>query len=217
MSRLVALAIAVLPAVAGAYGPQFSRGAFYLNFEYGPGAFAFSYDHLAPQVGPDNATWFVREAVQQWSHTASARFGFNFIGHVSVEAILTGAGWDLLSIERGGGGFLGGVVAWHPLQLFFYDDRQFDVSVFAGGGWGIVGEDRGADGIFLTAGASVDYYFNPSVFLGLFYRYIKPEFDKFYVNYEQRALEGNTILLPANTGGSFTAAGLTLGFHFPLY
>ena len=214
--RFIALAIALLPAVAGANGPQFSRGGLYLNLQYGPGFFKFSESHLASQVDPADAALFVNEMMGQWDHTGSARLGLNIAGHVSVEAALTGAGWNVMSVDRGGGGFLGGVLAWHPLQLFLQDNRSVDLSAFGGAGYGIVGKSRGADGRFLTWGGTLDYYFSPTFFMGAFYRRILPQFDKFYVNYDQRSTPGNTVPLPSLSGGSFWTAGLTMGFRMEL-
>jgi hypothetical protein len=52
--------------------------------------------------------------------------------------------------------------------------------------------------------------------VGGFYRYIKPEFDKFYIDYDRRADPGNTIDLPNSSGGKFWTAGATLGFRLSL-
>jgi hypothetical protein len=216
MSRVIAFAIALLPAVAGAYVPQFSRSGFYLNLQYGPGFFNFSQPDLAAQVGDADATVFVDEFMGWMNHSGSARLGFNLAGHVSVEAVLTGTGWNLQSIERGGGGFLGGVLAWHPLQLFFQDFRAVDISAFGGAGYGIVGKSRGADGRFLTWGGTFDYYFSPTFYAGVFYRQILPQFDKFYINYDLRNDPGMTVPLPNLSGGSFWTAGLTMGMRMEL-
>jgi hypothetical protein len=212
---VIALSIALLPALAGAEGPLFSRSGFFLGLQYGPGFFSFSQPDLALQVGDENATLFVSE-LQQWSHTGSARLGFDIAGHVSLEAALSATGWDIMTVDRGGGGFLTGIVAWHPLQLLFNDDRAVDASLFAGAGYGIVGEYRGADGRVLTAGATLDYYFTPGIFLGGSFRYVKPEFDKFYVDYDRRDVPGNTIPLTTPPAGSFWTAGATLGFRVSL-
>ncbi|HZA52372.1 MAG TPA: hypothetical protein VE549_16625 [Myxococcaceae bacterium] len=217
MSRLIAFAIALLPAVASAYGPVFSRSGLYFNLQYGPGFYKFSQPHLAAQLeDPNDATIFVDEMMGQWNHTGSARLGLNIAGFASVEAVLTGAGWNVTSVDRGGGGYLGGVLGLHPLQLFFQDNRVVDISAFGGAGYGIVGKTRGADGRFLTWGGTVDYYFSPSVFLGAFYRYIRPQFENFYINYDLRSQPGMTVPLPNGSGGSFWTAGLTMGFRMEL-
>jgi hypothetical protein len=216
VARVIALFIALLPALAGAEGPRFSRSGFFLGLQYGPGFFRFSQPDLAAQVGDANASLFISELEGQWNHTGSARLGFDLAGHLSVEGVLTATGWNVMSVDRGGGGFLGGVAAWHPLQLFYGDDRAVDISLFGGGGYGIVGKSRGADGRFLTAGAALDYYFTPGIFLGGFFRYIKPQFDKFYIDYDHRSVPGNTVDLPNTSGGMFWTAGATLGFRVSL-
>ena len=222
MSRLVAFAIALLPAVASAYGPMFSRSGLYLNLEYGPGFYEFSQPYIAAQLAaqpggdPADATIFVDELMAQWHHTGTARLGLDLAGHVSVEAVLTGAGWNVQSPDRGGGGYLGGVLAWHPLQLIFQDNRAVDLSAFGGGGYGIVGRTRGADGLFYTWGGTFDYYFSPTFYVGAFYRRVLPQFDKFYINYDMRSDPGMTLALPDKSGGSFWTAGLAMGLRMEL-
>jgi hypothetical protein len=195
----------------------------YLNLQYGPGFFKFDQPHIAQQLTDQgvtdaeaSATVFVNELEGQWNHTGSARLGLNLAGHASVEAVLTGTGWNVTSVDRGGGGFLGGVLAWHPLQLFFQDNRVVDLAAFGGAGYGIVGKSRGADGLYLTWGGTLDYYFSPSFYLGAFYRNIIPQFDKFYIDYDRRSEPGMTVPLPNQSGGSFWTAGLTMGFRMEL-
>src|SRR5690242_5070837 len=108
----VVSALVASPAVAA---PNFSGGAVSLGLQYGPSAWALDAAQLGRQVGQGNADTFIAQA--QGSHTGTLRLGYNILGHATVEAALTATGWNLGSVSRGGGGFLAGLVHWHPLEL----------------------------------------------------------------------------------------------------
>src|SRR5438309_265113 len=115
MRASVFLCAALLASVALASAPKFSNGAVMLGVEYGVGFFNIDSAKLAAQVG--EADTAVYKADLQNSHTATLRLGYNILGHATLEAALTGTGWNIFDPNRGGGGFLVGLVHWHPLEL----------------------------------------------------------------------------------------------------
>jgi hypothetical protein len=214
MERLLVCFLFLAPVAAQAAQADFSNGAVILGLEYGPGYWGFDRAHLAAQVGDPLASVFVDDL--QTGHTGTIRLGYNILGHATVEAMVTGTGWDLSTVNRGGAGFVGGELHWHPLELVWLKKERpipLDASVFFGLGYGIAGERTGMDGTVLETGLTASYFFVKAVGAGLFVRGVFPQWNNFYIDYDNRQLAGNTLPLPNGSGGSFWTFGLALTFR----
>ncbi len=230
MIRLIAVLIALAPLAVWADPPHFSNGGFNFQIQYGPlGVWTIDEAKLGAdegrnglRVGPTNAGLF-KDSLQN-THTVSLSAAYNILGHASVGADLTATGWSLFDASRGGGGMVIGKVAWHPLELFFMKKEKrpigLDASTFFGVGYGIVGgataqagAPTGMDGLLFEWGANVDYFFARYFGLGLFVRGVFLNWDKFYLDFNNRDVPGNTIPLAKPLGGSFWTFGLSLTFR----
>ncbi|MBL8918886.1 MAG: hypothetical protein JNJ54_08515 [Myxococcaceae bacterium] len=195
--------------------PKFSQGGFLFSVMYGPGFWKFDRTLLASQVGDANADLFITDAVT--GHTVSLRAGYNIFGHASLGVDFTATGWDITNANRGGAGFITGYVAWHPLELVWLKKQTrpigLDASTLFGVGYGICGEQRGMDGLVLQWGANVDYFFARYFGAGVFVKGTFMQWDKFYIDYNNRDLPGATIPTPRGAGGSFWTMGIALTFR----
>lgn len=204
------------PAAAWADPPKFSSGGFTLQLQYGGGAWHLDRAGLADQVGAANADIFVSDA--QSTHTLGLKLAYNILGHASVGVDFNATGWSLLTVDRGGAGFIAGTVAWHPLELIFINKEQrpipLDFNTFVGFGYGIAGERRGMDGLVIEWGLNADWYFTRFFGLGLFARCNFLKFNNFYLNFDQRDLPGNTLSLPDSSNGTFWHAGVDVLLRF---
>ncbi len=213
------------PSPMAPFTPAFHKGGFMFALQYGPGLWDLKRGTLAPRIAAliedeaeseleHDAAWnFLGQPVV--SHTVSMSLGYNILGHVTIGADITATGWNLDTIERGGGGFIIGKLAWHPLALIhaITDQRPtlgLDVSTFFGVGYGIIGSSRGMDGAVIEWGGQVDYFFLKYVALGFFWRGVFLNFDKYYIDYENRDVAGNTLVLNPVSGGSMWTLGVTL-------
>ncbi len=211
-ARLFALWVAVVPVVAVA-APEFSKGGLVFGLQYGVGLWGLDRNHLADQVGPAEADTYLRDV--QNSHTASLRLGYNILGHVTLEGDLTATGWSLGDVNRGGAGFLAGVLHWHPMELIWRKQERplpIDASLFFGYGAGLGGQNRGMGGPNTEFGVLADYFLGDSVALGLFARGIFLNWDTYYLNYDAK----QSVPLPKGSGGAFWTVGLSLDFRIPL-
>lgn len=210
--------------------PHFSQGGFNFQFQYGPGFWTIPAGTLGADPGkdPNLTVGMVRADLFKNSlkdtHTLTISAYYNILGHASIGADLTATGWDLADAKRGGGGMLIGKVAWHPLELFFLNKEKrpfgLDFNTYFGVGYGIVGgatavdgAPAGMDGLLFEWGLNADYYFTRFFGLGLFARGIFLSWDKFYNDYNNRDVPGNTITLAKPLGGSFWTFGLSLTFR----
>jgi hypothetical protein len=199
--------------VARAEAPDWTRNAFTFGLDYGYGIWQLDQNRLAGQVGANDAATFVNEA--QNTQAATFRVGFDILGYVTIEGALTGTGWNLGADTQGGGGFLPILLAVHPLRFFVTDtERHLDVSVFGGVGYGIMGQDRGADGLIEEAGVRLNYFFNAWFSLTAFSRWIFLSWKSFYINYNERSQPGNTETLPQGSGGDFWTLGAGVELRF---
>jgi hypothetical protein len=195
--------------------PKFSQGGFTFTVMYGPGFWSFDRTLLAGQVGSANADIFITDTVT--GHTPALRAAYNILGHASLGVDFTATGWDITMANRGGAGFLTGFVAWHPLELVWLKKETrpigLDVSTLFGVGYGIAGEQRGMDGLVLQWGFNADYFFARYFGAGLFVKGTFLQWDKFYIDYNNRDLPGNTISVPKGNGGSFWTMGISMTFR----
>ncbi len=235
MIRLLAMMCVLAPMAVWADPPHFSSGGFNFQIQYGPGFWTVDAARLGNDpgveppagmqrltVGPTNAGLF-KDQLQN-THTVSLSAAYNILGHASIGADITATGWRLFDSSRGGGGFVIGKVAWHPIELFFLNKEKrpigIDASTFFGVGYGIVGGatavagfPNGMDGLVFEWGANVDYFFARYFGLGFFARGIFLNWEKFYLDFNNRDVPGNTIPLAKPLGGSFWTFGISMTFR----
>lgn len=211
MVRLTILLLGLAPLSALASGPNFSRGGLLFGLQYGFGSWGYDRARLEQQVGPGDAAIFLDDLKN--THTATLKLGYNILGHATVGADFTATGWNVFDASRGGAGFLVGSVRWHPLELVWLEkDRPvpLDASLFAGLGYGIVGQRRGMDGMVWEVGFEAEYYLNRLLSLGLFARGVLPQWNALYIDYDNRI----TVPLDGGWSGNFWSYGMMATFRF---
>jgi hypothetical protein len=209
--------------------PDFGKGGVIFSIQYGYGLWQVNQGTLAatlaqsnPSIGSSNAAQYAQFTNElRNTQTASLRLGYNILGHATIEADFTATGWNIFDADRGGAGWLAGVVHWHPIEIFMQGkERPFDASVFFGIGYGIGGgpvvsggPSYGMDGLIYEAGIEADYYFAPGFALSIFARWIFLDWKNFYLNYDDRSQPGNTLAVGSSIGNFFTIGG-ALTFRF---
>lgn len=215
MIRSFTCALLFLSASAWAVGPNFSEGGFVVSIQYGPGFWGLDQPRLSTQVGPALAQTFISDV--QNTHTVSIAAAYNIMGHASVGVDLTATGWNLAESYRGGAGYLIGKLAWHPLQLVWLQKERrplsLDLSPYFGVGYGIAGRSTGMDGVVFETGINVDYFFTKYFGIGFFARFVFLNFNNFYIDYNNRAMPGNTLPLKDGSGGNFITVGFAIHFR----
>ena len=185
---VVALLFAALPAAA-------RNGGLYL--ELAPAWGFFLTDEVIIEDGDDDGSDF-----PQAGFVPQLKLGFNLFGYLGAELDVAVHGWDLGLVERGGGGFIGGVVRATPLELLrwvipddvhmtnllgdpvSWHDRFFDVGVYVGGGYTMVGEDYAYQGAYVKWGFDVKWFITPNFAVGLDLPFRHPLYEPFrYTNY----------------------------------
>jgi hypothetical protein len=218
--RFLAAAALLSAGAARSAPPDFSSGGFVFGVEYGPGFWLLDRASLAAQVPGHAADVDAFVSDLQTSHTVSLRARYSILGHVSIGGDVTATGWNLADVTRGGGGAVVATIAWHPLQLVFAllhrDPRPvgLDLSTGFGVGYGLAGQRRGMDGLVYQWTLDVDWFFNRWFALGTYVRGTFLDWANLYLNFATRAQPGNTVPLPAHSGGSFWTFGLALVFRF---
>jgi hypothetical protein len=142
---------------------------------------------------------------------------YNIKGYASLELGMTGHGYNLDdSGALGGSGHVSLVAHLHPFQ-FVWPERDWDASVFLGGGWSILGggqpgsqNDRGLDGGALECGLTGRYFLTRWFSQGAEIRFSVPFWDRWHVDWE----DGEEYDLPGSPSSFFTAVLLSIGFHF---
>ncbi len=216
------------PAAAPATsGPRYlGHPGAYLSLSFGYNWWSLSRATVSQQVGSaDDTSWFFDASLQHGA-AAGLRGGYNILGHAHVGFSFMGTGWEVFSKERGGGGYIGGEVGWHPLSLVFalLSDRvreksgqqYYDLFFEGGVGFGIVGKHRAMQGGVGTIGLGTEAYPAPWVSIGLRASWYYPFFNEYILNYDERTQPGNTIRLPKGSGGRFMTCTGYLSFHFGL-
>ncbi len=200
--------------------PDFKGGGFLFDIQYGYSVWSMN----APRVSGATGEHLVDELASKPAHMLTIGLAYNILGHVSIGADITASGWDVFSPNRGGGGFVVGKIAWHPLQAVFAamkEDRKFgfDFNTFFGVGYGISGfgpdadNKRGMDGLIFEWGLQADYFLARYFALGVYVKGIFTSWNKYYLDFENRAQAGNTINLNPVSGGAVWGFGLTLTFR----
>ncbi len=141
---------------------------------------------------------------------------YNILGYSSVELGLTGHAWNMGGGGLGGSGHASMVAHVHPLQ-WFIPERDYDASIFLGGGYSIVGggqpdnnQDRGLDGGALECGIAGRYFFTSWFSLGVDLRFTVPFFNRWVVDWE----DGEEYELASSPDALFFSALLISSFHF---
>jgi len=218
MIPLLALGWLLAPLPAGAEAPDFGSGGLAVAVEYGPGFWSLSREALLRQAPTHAADVDAFLADLQDTHTLSLQVRYSIKGHVSLGGDLTATGWNLADVTRGGGGFVTGTLAWHPLQLVYallQEPRALglDLSTSFGAGYGLAGQRRGMDGAVFEWAFTADWFFTRFFSLGAFVRGVFLDWSSLYVNFANRGVAGNTIPLPEHSGGSFWTFGGSLTFR----
>jgi len=194
----------------------------YFDLEVGYTTWSFDRARTARQVGArDDVANFFDGSLQN-AKTLEVRGGYNVLGHAHVGMCLLGTGWNLTSSSRGGGGYLGGEVGWHPLTLL---DRTvlaqglpyrkyYDLWLELGGGYALVGQDRAMDGGAFEVGLGAEGYVLPWLSLALRTTWHFTAFHNYILNYDHRSEPGQTLDLPDGSGGHFFVVGLSAVLHF---
>ena len=157
------------------------------------------------------------------------KLGINLFGWAGAELDVAAIGWDLDDVERGGGGFVGGVFRLTPLEGLAYvlpsdfevfslvpagpvswHDRPFDVGIYFGGGAHLIGEDYAYQGGYLKFGIDAKFYITPNFAIGIDLPFRQSLFAPFrYTNYDQKrglCTEGKD---------AFGAGGFPVPANFP--
>lgn len=118
--------------------------------------------------------------------TPALKLGVNLFGFIGGELQVTAHAWDLGNVERGGAGYVGGVVRATPLEILSFvmpdtlelpslipagpvtwRNRPFDIGVSMGGGYHMVGEDYAYQGGFFQWGVDLKVFLTPNFAIGL--------------------------------------------------
>jgi hypothetical protein len=194
----------------------------YFHVGYGYNWWSLDRAKVASQIGSrdDPANFFNSSAVD--AQTASLRGGYNVAGHAHAGFHFLATGWEVLNSARGGAGYIGGEVGWHPLSLVsallpsgpIPGEQYYDSWLEAGLGYGIVGKKRAMDGGIATFGLAAEGYPLPWLSLGLRTTWYFPFFNRYILDYDHRADPGMSLELPRGSGGSFLAFNAFVAFHF---
>jgi len=188
-AHLALVIIAVAPATAAALEvPNFKKGGVLIELQFGGAVPNLDGANLNSQIG--GATILTSNV--QSAAGVGFRLAYNILGHASIGADFTATGWDVFNDRRGGAGFLVGLIAWHPLELFFLkkDERPFglDFNTHVGLGYGIIGGNVpaawGMDGITVQWGFAVDYFLTKYFAFEFFAKCNFIKHDKFYLNWD---------------------------------
>lgn len=118
--------------------------------------------------------------------TPTLKLGVNLFGFLGGEMQVAAHAWDLGTVNRGGAGYVGGVVRATPLELLNFvmppdlelpslipvgpvswKDRPFDVGISIGGGYTLVGEDYAYQGGYFQWGLDLKFFLTPNFAIGL--------------------------------------------------
>lgn len=162
-----------------ASGAQARNGGLY--FELAPSwGFYFTDEAIIEDGDDDNGDF------PEPGFTPQLKLGVNLFGYAGVEADIAAFGWDLDDIERGGGGFVGGAFRVTPLEFLTFvipetveipslipqgpvtwRNRPFDVGIYMGGGYGLVGEDYLYQGGYFKWGFDAKFFITPQLAVGI--------------------------------------------------
>ena len=198
---------------------SYAKEGFSVSLGLGGGLWSLSESDLSAELrklSPPQTDYSL--LTDELSDGLAVRFSlaYNIKGYASVELGITGHGWNLDdSVTLGGSGSVALVAHLHPLE-FFLPDRNFDATVFLGGGYVIVGgghdtdHSRGLDGGALECGFTGEYYFTNWFSLGAQVRFAVPFFSRWFVDWKHDV----DYSLDSSPSALFTALLVTSTFHF---
>ncbi len=122
--------------------------------------------------------------------------GYNIMNYASLEFKLNFTGSDIATKgERKGGGFISGIVKYHPINHWKMN-YFIDPYIFLGGGYSMIGmnveewgfpekQSKAISGSFFETGLGSDFYIKRwfSIFLDLNFYF--PSYSKFYYDWEK--------------------------------
>lgn len=200
----------------------FGHAGAYFQLGYGYNWWSLDRAKVTAQVGgrDDTGNFFDRSLAN--AQAASVRGGYNVLGHGHIGFHFLATGWEITNSSRGGAGYIGGEIGWHPFSLVsallpngpIPGGKYWDFWLEGGVGYGIVGKQRALDGEVATFGLAVEGYPLPWLSLGLRTAWYFPFFSRYILDYDHRADPGMTIDLPDGSGGSFFAFNAFFAFHF---
>jgi hypothetical protein len=178
-SRLRAwLGVVAVATMLAAGSADARNGGIYL--ELAPSWGFYMTDEVITEDGDDGGP-----DTPQGGFVPQLKLGFTLFGLVGAEMDVAAHGWDIDQVERGGGGFVGGVIRAQPLEVLSYvmpddlklpallngpvkfRDRPFDIGMYIGGGYTIVGEDYAYQGSYLKWGFDAKWYVTPNFAVGI--------------------------------------------------
>jgi|GEM_PF-1279124 len=155
------------------------------------------------------------------------RFGYNILGHVSVEASVSGHG-DATDFTEGSG-VAAFQLRWHFLKLLELADvvsperRDYDADIMVGVGYaiggytpsqnapGISGDDeKGWEGIGVTFGLAFKYMVQPWMSLGVDVTFLFPMYSSFIANWDD---DYRSEPVDGTAGATSFIPSFTITFH----
>ena len=189
MTRLLTLLLWLVPSVALAHS-----GGVQFGLQFGYGGWSFDRSRLVSQVGDGLADDFLDHT--HGGMAASLHLGYNILGFGGPEFDATATGWNITTSDRGGGGMMGGLLAFSPFNFFLEPQRRWDAQVFAGYAYGLVGQTKAMSGGVFEWGLRGEFFLMQYLSLGAALRFYNPNFGSFILDYNNRDLPGNTLDLP---------------------
>jgi hypothetical protein len=196
--------------------PAAAREGFSVGIGIGGGIWSLSESSLNSSLRDINRS-DGRRLTETLDDGLAIRFdmAYNIKGYASVELGITGHGWKLGGDDIGGSGHVSVVAHFHPLQ-FWLPERDFDATVFLGGGYSIIGGghadgnlNRGMDGGLLECGFTGSYYFTPWFSAGVQIRFSVPFYNRWVVDWGDEDYS-----LSSSPSALFTTILATSTFHF---
>lgn len=206
------LALLLLPSFAAARSPA---EGLVLRLEPGWAAWSLDGDKLRSQVGAHAGE--IDPLLIQQTQDAFAMglsVGYNILGHATLAVGIDGSGWDVDSTARGGAGIVTFTAAWHPVRLLDRSDPEgrWDASIFLGGGWGVMGEDRALDGLVLSTGIRGEFFPLSWLSVGASLRYLPLAFSRYVLHWNNDV----AIALPEGSGGGLFLPAVSVALHAPV-
>lgn len=213
MVRLILAALMLVGSTAWAQKPAVAEGVV-VRLEGGFTQWSLEPARVQGQEGvPEGDVQPAFADQVQAGPTATLELGYNIAGHVTLAASVAATGWDLSTRDRGGGGFVAGLIAWHPLELIpSARDRSWDLSFFGGAGYGVVGEVRAMDGLHAQFGGRAEYFPTPWLSVGLSVRTVPLMFRRYVIDWNNEV----SVPLRDSSGGSVLIPSLGLTIHAPV-
>lgn len=210
------IAVAPAPALAALDVPHFKTGGFLIGLQAGAGVPHLDGQFLNSQTFGTASLYTSR--VPSEAVGLGLRLAYNILGFVSVGADFTATGWNVFDSNRGGTGFLVGLVAIHPMQFFFLNKEErpigLDFSTHVGVGYGISGiggsPALGLDGIAVQWGLTIDFFFNKYFGLEFFAKCNFLQFDRFYFDWDSAHSGGPGAIAMQRGGGQWWHTGLAI-------